>query len=145
MSAKSKSVMLGAIIVSMIVGSLNSLYKTGKLPGMRFWFGNGILFLMLNFLGAFEEEVAKNIAIAIAVFVVIGEGGGVIDHFLGKGTASTTFDTQPKQSTGVPSPGRPLGVSTARSQGGNNAVVGSVGLFPIKPVLSTFNPLNPGM
>lgn len=145
MSAKSKSVMLGAIVISMVVGSLNSVYKNGKLPGMRFWFGNGIMFLMLSFLGAFEEEVAKNIAIAIAVFVVIGEGGGVIDHFLGKGTASNTFDTTPKQNAGVSSPGVPLGINTARSQGGNNAVVGYAGLFPIKPAIPTFNPLTPGL
>lgn len=85
---KSKGIITGALVVTLAVGALNSIYKTDKLPNFRFFFGTGILFLILSLLADFEEEIAKALALAIMVFTLLGEGGGVLDKFLGADAAS---------------------------------------------------------
>lgn len=144
MSTKSKGVITGCIVLVLIVGTLNSIYRKHSLPGLRFYFGNGVLYLMLTFLGQFEEEIAKNLALAVAVFTVLGEGGGALDHFIGKGASNTTLDTTPKQpvSKGGPggTPGAPPTAHDPRRNTGVNTVQAWPGLFPIKPAIPTTHP-----
>lgn len=138
---KTKGIITGSMVMTLIVGVLNSIYKTDKLPNFRFFFGTGILFLMLSLLADAEEEIAKALALAIVTFTLLGEGGGVLDHFLGTGSAKTTLNTDPKNgqksATGT-SPGTNQTVNTVtinRSETGLPTVVSKKELTPLKPII----------
>lgn len=132
MSDKAKATIGSCIIVVMLLGTLNSVYKSKKLPGLRFYIGNGVLWILLTMFGRVEEELTKSVAVAIAVFAVLGEGGGILDHFLGKGASSTTLDTTPKEDDRQPVAYTPM---TNPNILANPAVAAAPGLFPAKPVI----------
>lgn len=141
MSDKAKATITSCILVVIVVGTLNNLYKKNSLPGLRFYLGNGILYFLLTMFGTAEEELTKNIAIAIAVFAVLGEGGGVIDHFMGKGAANTTLDTTPKsgEEVSLERGGGTSGAPATSVQGSYEVASPTVsampGMFPAKPVI----------
>lgn len=123
-------------MITVIVGTLNNIYKNDKLPGLRFYFGNGVLFLMLSLLAEMEEEIAKTLALAVATFVVIGEGGGVLDHFMGKGTSKSTLDTTPSAKQMTPETVQHAIVAQQPPPRGALPAVAAGPLFsPVKPVL----------
>lgn len=125
-------------MITVIVGTLNNIYKSDKLPGLRFYFGNGVLFLMLSLLAEFEDEVAKTLALAVATFVVIGEGGGVLDHFMGKGASSTTLDTTPSNNAKQLDPTtvqHPIVASQPSNRAALPAVAAGPLFSPVKPIL----------
>lgn len=126
---KARGIITGSLVITLIIGCLNSIYKTDKLPSFRFFFGSGVLFLMLTVLADWEEEIAKALALAIVTFTVLGEGGGVLDHFMGShpSASKTTLNTDPKQG--------PVTADIHRQPGGLPTTVAASGLSPIKPVI----------
>lgn len=78
-----------AALITVGVGSLNSLYKNKKPPSMRFLIGSGAAFVILSAIGEGEPEVAKALAVAMAATVVIGDGGGVLSYMNGHGELDT--------------------------------------------------------
>lgn len=136
---KTRGIITGSLVMTLIVGVLNSVYKTDKLPNFRFFFGTGILFLFLSLLADAEEEIAKALALAILTFTLLGEGGGVLDHFLGSGTSSTTLNTDPSNKPGGQTSAsidqRVQSVTVQRSNVGLPTVVSQKELTPVKPVI----------
>lgn len=136
---KTRGIITGSLVMTLLVGVLNSVYKTDKLPNFRFFFGTGILFLFLSLLADAEEEIAKALALAILTFTLLGEGGGVLDHFLGGGASKTTLNTDPQgQKGGSTSPGSNQTVNTVtvnRNEQGLPTVVSKKELTPVKPII----------
>jgi hypothetical protein len=137
-SSKNKSIVTGCVVLTIIIGTLNNVYKRNSLPGLRFYFGSGIMWLFLVGLGEFEEEVSKTLALAVATFVVIGEGGGMLDGFLGTGASKTALNTQPSAGKSLPMAGGGGHVVPAafvtRDNTGINAP-GRIFTTPVKPVI----------
>lgn len=81
-------------IIAVSVGTINSVAKDRKLPSSRFLIGSGVAFLILSAMADLGiEEVANAFAIAIATFVVLGDGGGVLSYI-----NSGEMDTRKQQS-----------------------------------------------
>lgn len=135
---KARGIITGSLVITMLIGVLNSIYKYDKLPSFRFFFGNGVLFLMLSGLAEFEEEIAKALALAIVTFTVLGEGGGVLDHFLGSGTSKTTLNTDPSGTKQIPAHSQSLGggpQGAAATVGRRETGLPAVSLNATKPIL----------
>lgn len=82
-------VLATAMIVSVGVGTINSVVKYGRPPSARFVIGSGVAYLALAALAEGEPEVAKALAIAVATTVVIGQGDGVFSYVNKYGEADT--------------------------------------------------------
>ncbi len=96
--AEAQRVIATSAIISVGVGSLNSVVKYGRPPTMRFIIGSGVAYLALSALSEGEPEVAKALAIAVATTVVLGEGDGVFAYINKYGEADTKPGTSdPKQ------------------------------------------------
>ena len=76
-------------LISVGVGSANSLAKQQKLPSARFLIGSGVAFLALSALAEAEPEVAKALAIAVLTTVLIGQGDGVLSYLNQHGELDT--------------------------------------------------------
>lgn len=76
-------------IISVGVGTVNSVVKYGRPPSMRFLIGSGVAYLALSALAEGEPEVAKALAIAIASTVVLGQGDGLFSYVNKYGEANT--------------------------------------------------------
>lgn len=79
---KNSNVIIAAAVLTFGIGILTSVQKRGRLPAFRFFVGNSLLWLALLALDEFEPEIANALSIAIATFVVIGEGGGVLNRYV---------------------------------------------------------------
>ena len=136
---KTKGIITGSLVMTMIVGVLNSIYKQDKLPNFRFFFGTGVLFLFLSLLADAEEEIAKALALAILTFTLLGEGGGVLDHFLGGDASKTTLNTNPsgenKTNTSPSKTDKVNVVTISRPENGLPTVVSKKELTPVKPII----------
>jgi hypothetical protein len=76
-------------LISVGVGSANSLAKQHKLPSARFLIGSGVAFLALSALAEAEPEVAQALAIAVLSTVLIGQGDGVLSYLNQHGEIDT--------------------------------------------------------
>lgn len=76
-------------IISVGVGTVNSMVKYNRPPSMRFLIGSGVAFIALSALAEGEPEVAKALSIAIASTVVLGEGDGVFAYVNKYGEGNT--------------------------------------------------------
>lgn len=136
MSPRTRNIISGALVITLLIGSLNSVYKYKRLPNLRFFFGTGVLYLFLTGLGEFEEELSKSIAVAILVFVAVGEGGGVLDHFIGAGSSKTTLDTTPPKNHHGGSSGAgfhaDMGLMETRPRAGLPSTAGTIDVAPSK-------------
>lgn len=81
-----------AALVTVGVGTLNSFFKNKRPPSLKFLMGSGAVYVILSGIGEAEPELAKALAAAVAVTVVLGEGNGVLGYISPKGEIST----QPK-------------------------------------------------
>ena len=77
-------------LIAVGAGSANTVIKHHKLPSTRFLIGSGVAYLLLSALAEFEPDVAKALAIAVLVTVLLeeGSGGGVLD-FINNGEMNT--------------------------------------------------------
>lgn len=82
-------------MLAVVVGTINSVYKHDAPPKARFYIGNFGLWFALAWLAQDQAELATSIATSYAVFVILGDSGGIIDHFTGRGTSDDTYDTSP--------------------------------------------------
>lgn len=87
--ADANRVIATSALISVGVGSINSVVKYGRPPSARFIIGSGVAYLALSALAEGEPEVAKALAIAIASTVVLGEGDGVFAYVNKYGEANT--------------------------------------------------------
>ena len=85
---KQKTVITAGFI-TLVVGVVNSFVQKKQWPSGRFLIGTGIVFFVLSALAESEAEMANALATAIAVFAVLGEGGGIADHFTPRGELDT--------------------------------------------------------
>lgn len=67
-------------IISVAVGSINSIAKDKKLPSTKFLIGSGVAFLILSAVAEADPELGNALAIAVCTTVVLGEGGGVLSY-----------------------------------------------------------------
>jgi hypothetical protein len=67
-------------IISVAVGSVNSIAKDKKLPSAKFLIGSGVAFLCLSAIAEVDTELGNALAVAVCATVVIGEGGGVLSY-----------------------------------------------------------------
>lgn len=86
-------------IVSVGVGSLNSVAKNKRPPSSRFLIGSGIVYLALSMFANVSGEVAKGLAIGIMTTVLLGDGGGVLSYLDGTGETDTRKPTKAKTPT----------------------------------------------
>lgn len=103
LKTKNQSILIAAAVLTFGIGILNSIYKRGRLPSFRFFVGNSILWLMLLSLDEFQPEIANALGIGVASFVVLGDGGGVLSHYLEPGRGNE-FDTQKGPGENPPEP-----------------------------------------
>lgn len=85
---KQKTVITAGFI-TLIVGVVNSFVQKKQWPSGRFLIGTGIVFFVLSALAEAETEMANALATAVAVFAVLGEGGGIADHITPRGELDT--------------------------------------------------------
>lgn len=134
MKTKNTTLIAACGFITFALGILNSVYKRRQLPPFRFFVGNGLLWLGLMSLDEFEPEIANALALAVVTFVVIGEGGGVLTHYVSNGRHNE-FDTRRKAATGSPDPAADShggAVVTRRTAApGSPVPIGVVGLRPL--------------
>lgn len=83
--ANEQKIVATAGLVSVAVGSANSIVKYKRPPSSRFLIGSGVAFLVLSAMGQSESlgELAKGLALGIMTTILLGEGGGVLSYFAG--------------------------------------------------------------
>lgn len=81
-------------IISVGVGSVNSIAKDKKLPSAKFLIGSGVAFLLLSALAEVDADLGNALAVAVCATVVIGDGGGVLSYI-----NNGEMDTQKKSKT----------------------------------------------
>ena len=132
---RSKAIIQGSVLLALIIGTLKSIAVDNKLPQFRFFFSIGVVYLLLNGLETFESEIARNIAIAIAVFISLRDGGQVMDAFLGSGSSSSILGTTETAGTVQGSIGGPSTAAiTERPPAGINSTSAPLGFLPVKPI-----------
>lgn len=109
-------------LLSVTVGSVNSIAKDKQLPSARFLIGSGVAFLLLSALAEGEPEVAKALSIAVLTTVLIGQGDGVLSYINHRGeidtaqrftpTAAQLADKPPTQVNRAGLPNNPRALST---------------------------------
>lgn len=99
--ANQQKVIATAGLVSVAVGSANSMVKYKRPPSSRFLIGSGIAYLILSAMGASDAlgELAKGLAVGIMTTIVLGEGGGVMTYFVGPREVNTTKRGKPVDPT----------------------------------------------
>lgn len=97
-------------LVAVAVGSVNALGKNKRMPSTKFLIGSGVAFFLLSVLAEVDQELANALAVAVAVTVVFGEGGGVLSYI-----NNGEMDTAKGQSTGY-TPDNPSMPPTQTSQ-----------------------------
>lgn len=131
---RSKAIIQGSVLLTLIIGTLKSIAVDNKLPQFRFFFSVGVVYLLLNGLETFESEIARNIAIAIAVFISLRDGGQVMDAFLGSGSAGSVTGLPAAGGTSQGSQGGPSTAAiTERPPAGINSTSAPFGFLPVKP------------
>lgn len=96
MDSSTSRVIGSAALVSVSVGTLNSFYKTKKPPALKFFIGSAAAYVILSGIGEVEPNVAKALAVAIAVTMIFGEGNGALKFLDTHGET----DTRPKSAAG---------------------------------------------
>jgi hypothetical protein len=104
--ADEQKVIATAGLISVAVGSANSIVKYQKPPSTRFLIGSGIAFMVFSAMGSTPAlaEVAKGLAVGIMTTIVLGDGGGVLTYFAGKEETDTQKPT--KRTPGHSSPSK---------------------------------------
>lgn len=100
--ADTKRVIGVAALVTVGVGTANSMLKEQRPPSTRFLIGCGMTFLVLSAMAEFPtgEEVAKGLALGVMTTVLLsGDAGGLL-AYIDKGE----FDTNPKKDTTTGNP-----------------------------------------
>lgn len=87
--ADSSRVIGTCALVTLGVGSLNSIAKNKTLPSSRFLIGTGVAFFILSALAEAEPEVAKALSLAVVTTVVIGQGDGALSYLNHRGEIDT--------------------------------------------------------
>src|SRR3954447_2407321 len=98
--ADTKKVIGVAALITVGVGTANSMLKHQKPPSTRFLIGCGMTFLILSAMAEFPtgEEVAKGLALGVMTTVLLsGEAGGLL-AYIDKGE----FDTNPPKPDETP-------------------------------------------
>lgn len=80
MAMSDQRVIATAGIISVSVGSANSIFRNKRLPSSRFLIGSGVAYLILSALAEGEPELAKGLAIGVMTTILLGEGGGVLSY-----------------------------------------------------------------
>lgn len=89
--ADTEKVVATAGLVSVAVGSANSIVKYKRPPSTRFLIGSGVAFMALSAMAASDTfgELAKGLALGVMSTILLGEGGGVMTYFAGKEEVDT--------------------------------------------------------
>lgn len=82
-------------IISVAVGSVNSIAKDKKLPSAKFLIGSGVAFLALSAIAEVDSDLGNALAIAVCATVVLGDGGGVLSY-INNGEMDTAKRTKSK-------------------------------------------------
>lgn len=92
MASDAQKVIATAGIISVGVGSANSILKYKRTPSYRFLVGSGVAYLLLSAMGnsAAMAEVAKGLALGIMTTVLLGDGGGLLTYIAGEKETNTT-------------------------------------------------------
>lgn len=90
--ADAQKVIATAGLISVGVGSGNSILKYHKPPSSRFLIGSGLAYFLLSALAETEAgaEVAKGLALGIMTTILLGDGGGLLSYFAGTKEQNTT-------------------------------------------------------
>jgi hypothetical protein len=110
-------------VLTVGVGSLNSVAKQKELPSARFLIGAGVAFTLLSFLAEAEPEVAQALAVAVLVTVLLGEGDGVLSYLNQRGELDTSKKQPARRFTPPQTPASPVAVN--RQAQGRRTVVTS--------------------
>ena len=110
-------------VLTVGVGSLNSVAKQKELPSARFLIGAGVAFTLLSFLAEAEPEVAQALAVAVLVTVLLGEGDGVLSYLNQRGELDTSKKQPARRFTPPQTPPSPVAVN--RQAQGRRTVVTS--------------------
>lgn len=81
--ANNQTVIATAGLISVGVGTVNSIAKDKKPPSTRFLIGSGVAFLILSAMangGDGLAELAKGLALGVMTTVLLGDGGGVLTY-----------------------------------------------------------------
>lgn len=112
MPANNQTIIATAAVVSVGVGSANSVFKYKKPPATRFLIGSGVAFLLLSAMANSDTlgEIAKGLALGIMSTILLGDGGGVLSYFAGEAEMNTKkpnggTQTDPAQREAVQTPG----------------------------------------
>lgn len=142
--ADAQKVIATAGLISVSVGSANSVIKYKRPPSTRFLIGSGIAFLVLSAMGNTESlgEVAKGLAVGVMTTILLGEGGGVLTYFIGERESDTRKPGRKDTTDGQAEKSRSENAQTARAR--VRAAVAPSGSFrrdiiPLQP----FHPFNP--
>lgn len=86
-----QKVIATAALISVGVGSANSIFKYKKAPSTKFLIGSGVAFLLLSGMANSQAlaEVAKGLALGIMTTILLGDGGGVLTYFAGEKETDT--------------------------------------------------------
>lgn len=142
--ADTQKVIATAGLISVSVGTANSVIKYKRPPSSRFLIGSGLAFLILSAMGNTEAlgEIAKGLAVGVMTTILLGEGGGVLTYFVGEHESDTRKKGRQDTTDGQAEKGR-----SATAQGNRarlRAAVSPSGSFrrdviPVQP----FHPFNP--
>lgn len=101
--ANEQKIIATAGLISVGVGTANSLIKYEKPPTPRFLIGSGLAFLILSAMAASEAtaEIAKGLALGVMTTILLGEGGGVLSYFAGERELNTQKPAKQSKLTNV--------------------------------------------
>lgn len=129
--SKAHRVVSGSVAIVFLIGIVKSVRTQGKLPSARFFFGSGILYLILSGIAEAEPEIAQNLALAIVTVQALTSApdlaASVGIHSSQTGTAT------PAQ---LPR-GAAVQTATVRRREPAAPVAGQVGATYTKPLLTT--------
>lgn len=83
MPTTNQTVIATAGLISVGVGTINSIAKDKKPPSTRFLIGSGVAFLILSAMSSMGDglgELAKGLALGVMTTVLLGDGGGVLSY-----------------------------------------------------------------
>lgn len=128
-----QSIIVTSAMVTFALGYLNSYMVPRKTPRTRLFIGVAILYIGLSVVAQFNPKLARSFAILIMVTALLGEGGGVLNYLLGRGT----HDHIGMTTTGTPN------LPPVRTVGPAAITPGLAAITPLQTSMPALNVRNP--
>jgi len=95
-----QGIIVTSALVTFTLAFLNSYLVPRKTPRVRLFIGVAILYIALSITAQFSPRIARGFAVLVMVTAILGEGGGVLNWLMGRGT----HDHIGSKTTGTPNP-----------------------------------------